>query len=185
MSESFYYYQKVGFLVHEDIDDGLRLLLRCILPFTLPIVFLLVFVFQEIALLLIGIVVPILLEIWERFFNKTIDQGEIVFYDDRIKITSNTINMEASYDQFKDMKIVINEYEGQKTGRYSSSLGYNNRMNFTYESEPYEFEVILLRRNIEFIYENRAKWNRQFGVKITLKNYTDWRFLRFFVRYYS
>jgi hypothetical protein len=93
MSESFYYYQKVGFLVHEDIDDGLRLLLRCILPFTLPIVFLLVFVFQEIALLLIGIVVPILLEIWERFFNKTIDQGEIVFYDDRIKITSNHINI--------------------------------------------------------------------------------------------
>lgn len=93
MSESFYYYQKVGFLVHEDIDDGLRLLLRCILPFTLPIVFLLVFVFQEIALLIIGIVVPILLEIWERFFNKTIDQGEIVFYDDRIKITSNHINI--------------------------------------------------------------------------------------------
>ena len=93
MSESFYYYQKVGFLVHEDIDDGLRLLLRCILPFTLPIVFLLVFVFQEIALLLIGIVVPILLEIWERFFNKTIDRGEIVFYDDRIKITSNHINI--------------------------------------------------------------------------------------------
>jgi hypothetical protein len=70
MSESFYYYQKVGFLVHEDIDDGLRLLLRCILPFTLPIVFLLVYVFQEIALLLIGIVVPILLEIWERFLIK-------------------------------------------------------------------------------------------------------------------
>ena len=93
MSESFYYYQKVGFLVHEDIDDGLRWLLRYVLPFTLPIVFLLVFVFQEIALLLLGIVVPILLGIWERFFNKTIDQGEIVFYDDRIKITSNHINI--------------------------------------------------------------------------------------------
>lgn len=185
MSESFNYFQKVGFLVHQDKNELLLLMLKYILPFTVPILVILTFVIKERIFLFSCFVVPILMGILERFFNKTIDQGEIIFYDDRIKITSNNINMEASYDQFKDIKIIINEYEGQKTSWNSSSSGHNNRMNFTYESEPYEFEVILLRRNIEFIYENRAKWNRQFGVNITLKNFTDWRFIRPFVSYYS
>lgn len=185
MSESFYYYQKVGFIEHQEKDEVVLFMLRYILPFTLPISLLLAFGFKESIVFLFGVGITLFLLILERFFDKTIDQGEIIFYEDRIKITSNNINMEASYDQFKDIKIVINEYEGQKTGRYSSSLGFNNRMNFTYESEPYEFEVILLKRNIEFIYENRAKWNRQFGVNITLKNFTDWRFIRPFVSYYS
>jgi len=185
MSESFYYYQKVGFLVHEDIDDGLLFLLRYILPFILPISVLFAFAFHESIVFLFGVGITLFMLILEHFFDKTIDQGEIIFYNDRIKITSKNFNMEGSYDQFKDIKMVINEYEGQKTGRFTSSLGFNNRMNFTYESEPYEFEVILLRRNIEYIYENRAKWNRQFGVNMTLKNYTDWRFLRPFIGYYS
>lgn len=185
MSESYYYYQKVRFFEFKKSDPMALFAMRNFIPFSIPILIFLAYVFKEgyfiisiFAIPFIGLLLDLL------FFNKSIDSGDLIFYKDKMKVTSNNISIEANLDRFDDIKIVINEYEGQILSMISTSKGGNNRMTFTFENKEYDFEIYLNEKNIQFLYENLEFWNTNFEEVMTIKNNSSWRFFRFWFKLY-
>ncbi len=184
-SDSYYYYQKVTFLVHKEQNPVILFVFRYIVPFTLPIFFSLAFLFNNYIFILLIYVVPFILFFFNYFLFRSIDSGEMIFFKDKIQIKSEKININSPFTKFENIEIILNEYGGQKTGMYSTSRGYNNRITFTHGFDDYEFEIVLSKKNVEYLYENMDKWNEQFDDVIEIKNYSFWRFFRFGVKYFS
>ena len=185
MSESNYYYQKVRFFEFKNSDPIALFAMRYLFPFIIPILIFLAYLFKDGQFIISIFAVPILgLLLDLLFFNKTVDSGDIIFYKDKMKVTSNKISIEATLDRFDDIKIVINEYEGQILSMISTSRGGNNRMTFTFENIEYDFEISLNEKNIKFLYENLESWNKNFEGIISIKNYSSWRFFRFWFKLY-
>ncbi len=176
MEDSYYYYQKVPFFEHIERCFIFSFIAKNIIPFILPISLTLAFSLGSIIPIIMAYIVPVIWFAYDFFSDKVIDNGELIFFKEYVKISSNQINKVIFYSNIEQMEFLIKEYEGQKKSMFSTSLGLNNKLSFVFDSKCYEFEIRLKKRNIEYLYEIFDDWNSNNRNKISLKNKSYWRF---------